>query len=168
MTRNEQTAVEAIKHHLWTYRTGGLSRDTFLSFMEKEIDLLESSPTVPVSTDLRKLWESGVHHGYGHAMRAAIPRDRARDSEAFDEAVRTIGMKQLEGAERTQFNPFPVFVRLTRAHIGMTIREMAQEIGIDHVRLSELETDHGDSPTDEEVRTYAKNLGALFTRMAPQ
>lgn len=53
MTPNEQTAVEAIKHHLWTYRTGGLSRDTFLSFMKKEIALLEASPTVPVNGNPR-------------------------------------------------------------------------------------------------------------------
>jgi len=30
-------AMEAVKHHTWQYRTGGLSRETFLSFVDVEI-----------------------------------------------------------------------------------------------------------------------------------
>lgn len=45
--------------------------------------------------DLRGLWEAGVEHGYGHALRAAAVRDPKRDEKAFNEALLTARRRKL-------------------------------------------------------------------------
>jgi transcriptional regulator with XRE-family HTH domain len=57
---------------------------------------------------------------------------------------------------RTQFNAFPRFVRLLRANSSLTIRGMAEKLGVTPVRVSHLENDHGDAPTDAEIDAYIR------------
>lgn len=38
----------------------------------------------------RRLWDAGVEHGIGHAIRAAVPRDNGRDDEAFKRTLATL------------------------------------------------------------------------------
>lgn len=105
MTNQMKQALEAMKEMREFISESDWTADMItMSRWDEAIAALSAQPeaAIPVevpSVDFRALWESGVEHGYGHALRAAVPRDKDKDDTAYNEALLTASLGKPEQSD---------------------------------------------------------------------
>lgn len=123
-----------------------------------------SAPVVPSLEDLVRVYDEAYHdctdmaNEYLASMGKPWPGIEPHKAgiEAIRDNLPSMGYRNQSEGDKSQFNAFPRLIRLTRANRDKTILEMSDILDIDPIRISQLETRHGDPPTESEVMAYVK------------